>query len=45
VLLNTSFNVKGEPIVCTVADALRTFWSTGLHVLAAGDLLIRKPGL
>ena len=29
VLLNTSFNVKGEPIVCTVRDALRTFWSTG----------------
>lgn len=45
VLLNTSFNVKGEPIVCTVRDALRTFWSTGLEVLACGDLLIRKPGL
>ncbi len=43
VLLNTSFNVKGEPIVCTVRDALRTFWSTGLDVLAAGDFIIRKP--
>lgn len=45
VLLNTSFNVKGEPIVCTIHDALRTFWSTGLEVLAAGDFLVRKPGL
>lgn len=45
VLLNTSFNVKGEPIVCTVHDALRTFWSTGLEVLAAGSFLIRKPRL
>jgi carbamoyltransferase len=45
VLLNTSFNVKGEPIVCTVVDALRTFWSTGLEILAIGDFLVRKPGL
>jgi carbamoyltransferase len=45
VLLNTSFNVKGEPIVCTVRDALRTFWSTGLDVLAAGSFIVRKPGL
>jgi carbamoyltransferase len=43
VLLNTSFNVKGEPIVCTVRDALRTFWSTGLDVLVTGDLIVRKP--
>ncbi len=43
VLLNTSFNVRGEPIVCTIHDALRTFWSTGLDVLAAGDFLVRKP--
>jgi carbamoyltransferase len=45
VLLNTSFNVKGEPIVCTTRDALRTFWSTGLEVLAVGNFLVRKPGL
>jgi len=43
VVLNTSFNVKGEPIVCTIHDALRTFWATGLDVLAAGSFLIRKP--
>lgn len=42
VLLNTSFNVKGEPIVCTFSDALRTFFSTGLEVLVAGHFLIRK---
>jgi carbamoyltransferase len=45
VLLNTSFNVKGEPIVCTPKDALRTFWSTGLEVLAIGDFVVRKPRL
>ena len=45
VLLNTSFNVKGEPIVCSVLDSLRTFWSTGLEVLAVGDFLVRKPTL
>ena len=43
VLLNTSFNIKGEPIVCTARDALRTFWSTGLDALAIGDYLVQKP--
>ncbi len=43
VLLNTSINDKGEPIVCTIHDALRTFWATGMEVLVAGDFLIRKP--
>jgi carbamoyltransferase len=42
VLLNTSFNVRGEPIVCTTEDALRTFWSTGLDVLVLGDVIVRK---
>jgi len=42
VLLNTSFNIKGEPIVCTPSDALRTFWATGLDILAIGDFLVRK---
>lgn len=44
VLLNTSFNVKGEPVVATVTDALRTFWSTGLDTLVAGPFIVRKPG-
>jgi carbamoyltransferase len=43
VLLNTSFNVKGEAIVCAPRDALRTFWSTGLDALAIGSFLIEKP--
>jgi carbamoyltransferase len=43
VLLNTSFNVKGEAIVCSPRDALRTFWSTGMDALAIGSFLIEKP--
>ena len=42
VLLNTSFNVKGEPIVCTPHDAIRTFYGTGLDVLVIGSFLIIK---
>ncbi|EAQ04088.1 nodulation protein [Pseudooceanicola batsensis HTCC2597] len=45
VLLNTSFNVKGEPIVCTALDAVRTFCGTGLDVLAVGDFILRKDDL
>ncbi|WP_340267124.1 carbamoyltransferase family protein [Sphingobium mellinum] len=43
VLLNTSFNVKGEPIVCSAVDAVRTFFGTGMDTLALGNCLIRKP--
>lgn len=43
-LLNTSFNVAGEPIVCTPTDALRTFWSCGLDVLVMENFVVRKPG-
>lgn len=45
VVLNTSFNIRGEPIVCTPQDALRTFWATGLDVLAVGPYVVRKPGV
>ena len=45
ILLNTSFNVKGEPIVCTAKDALRTFWTTALDVLVLDDFIIKKPSL
>lgn len=41
-VLNTSFNVKGEPIVCSPEDALRCFFSTGLDALFIGDFLIKK---
>lgn len=43
VLINTSFNVQGEPIVCTPADALRCFGGTGLDVLVLHDWVLRKP--
>ena len=42
VLVNTSFNVRGEPIVCTPADALRCFMGTGLDRLAIGNCFLRK---
>jgi len=41
-VLNTSFNVMGEPIVCTPAEAIRCFSGTGIDVLALGDLLVEK---
>jgi carbamoyltransferase len=42
VLVNTSFNVKGEPIVETPEDALNCFLATGIDFLAMQDLLIEK---
>ncbi len=41
-LLNTSFNLHGEPIVCSPQDALNTFSKSGLRFLALGDFLIEK---
>lgn len=43
VVINTSFNVRGEPMVCTPQDAIRCFYSTGLNALAIGSFLLRKP--
>jgi carbamoyltransferase len=42
VLVNTSFNVRGEPIVCTPEDAFRCFMGTELDLLAIGNCLLRK---
>ena len=42
VLLNTSFNVKGEPIVETPEDAINCFLSTGMDYLVLHDMLIAK---
>jgi carbamoyltransferase len=42
VLINTSFNVRGEPIVCTPEDALRCFRATNIDVLVIGKFLLRK---
>jgi carbamoyltransferase len=43
VLLNTSFNVRGEPIVCTPRDAVNCFPKTGLDYLVMGKIFVRKP--
>jgi carbamoyltransferase len=42
VLVNTSFNVRGEPIVCTPADAYRCFMRTNIDFLALGPFLLDK---
>ena len=42
VLVNTSFNVRGEPIVCTPSDAFRCFMGTGLDVLVVGNSFLEK---
>ena len=42
ILLNTSFNLNGEPIVCSPVDAIRTFFSCGLDILILGNYLIKK---
>jgi carbamoyltransferase len=41
-VLNTSFNVKDEPIVCTPRDAVRCFYGTGMDALAIGDCILEK---
>jgi carbamoyltransferase len=43
VVLNTSFNVKGEPIVCSPREAIRCFFDTGLDTLFLGNYKIDKP--
>jgi carbamoyltransferase len=51
VLVNTSFNVRGEPIVCTIEDAYRCFLATNMDALVLEDIVIvkdaatRKAGL
>jgi len=42
ILVNTSFNVRGEPIVCTPKDALDAFFSTPLDALVIGRFLLEK---
>ena len=42
VLVNTSFNVRGEPIVCTPQDAFRCFMGSEIEVLCVGDFILRK---
>jgi len=42
VLVNTSFNVRGEPIVCTPEDAFRCFMGSDIEVLVIGNCLLNK---
>ena len=42
VLVNTSFNVRGEPIVCTPDDAFRCFMGTEMETLVIGNAVLRK---
>jgi carbamoyltransferase len=42
VLVNTSFNVRGEPIACSPEDAFRCFMGSEIEVLVAGDCLLHK---
>ena len=42
VLINTSFNVRGEPIVCTPEDAIKCFLGTDIDCLVLGNVLLQK---
>ena len=42
ILLNTSFNLNGEPIVMSPTDAIRTFYTCGLDILVIGDYTVEK---
>jgi carbamoyltransferase len=42
IVLNTSFNAAGEPIVCTPGDAVRTFLATGMDMLAIGPFVASR---
>ncbi len=43
VLVNTSFNTRGEPIVCSPRDAIECFWTSPLDALVIGPFLLEKP--
>ena len=42
ILVNTSFNVRGEPLVCSPSDAFRCFMGTEIELLAVGNCILRK---
>ena len=41
-LINTSFNVRGEPIVCSPKDAFKCFMGTDLDMLVIGNIILLK---
>jgi carbamoyltransferase len=42
VLYNTSFNLFGDPLVCTPRDAVRSFYSSGIDAMFVGNFLLEK---
>ncbi len=42
ILVNTSFNTRGEPIVCTPRDAVESFWTSPLDALVIGSFIVEK---
>ena len=42
ILVNTSFNVRGEPVVCSPEDAFNCFMGTGIEVLIIGNCILEK---
>jgi carbamoyltransferase len=42
VLVNTSFNTRGEPIVCSPRDAVESFWTSPLDALVIGSFILEK---
>jgi carbamoyltransferase len=44
VLYNTSFNLFGEPLVCTPRDAVRSFYSSGIDAMLVGNFFLQKYG-
>jgi carbamoyltransferase len=42
VLYNTSFNLFGDPLVCTPRDAVRSFYSSGIDAMFVGSFLVEK---
>ena len=43
VIINTSFNIQGEPIILSPAHAIRCFSGTGIDLLVMGDYIVKKP--
>ena len=41
-IINTSFNIRGEPIVCTPEDAFNCFMGTDMDILVIGNFILKK---
>ncbi len=45
IVVNTSFNLNGEPIVCSPTDAIKVFYTCGLNILVLGDYVVEKESV